>query len=170
MSDKTIIRTTCPRDCYDACGIAVVKRADGLVKVLGDPAHAVSRGALCGKCAIAYNGAWLDPKARVTRPMKRVGPKGEGRFEAIGWDQATGEIADTARRTGALIRGPIPLPTRIEKFTVNRGPHIDKKSREQFEVRTYKRLLDIVQPNAQTVDALMKLDLAAGVNVEIKLA
>ena len=75
-------------------------------------------------------------------------------------DQATGEIADTARRTGALIRGPIPLPTRIEKFTVNRGPHIDKKSREQFEVRTYKRLLDIVQPNAQTVDALMKLDLA----------
>ncbi|GGD90448.1 30S ribosomal protein S10 [Tsuneonella deserti] len=85
-------------------------------------------------------------------------------------DQATGEIADTARRTGALIRGPIPLPTRLEKFTVNRGPHIDKKSREQFEVRTYKRLLDIVQPNAQTVDALMKLDLAAGVNVEIKLA
>ena len=85
-------------------------------------------------------------------------------------DQATGEIADTARRTGALIRGPIPLPTKIEKFTVNRGPHIDKKSREQFEVRTYKRLLDIVQPNATTVDALMKLDLAAGVNVEIKHA
>jgi small subunit ribosomal protein S10 len=82
-------------------------------------------------------------------------------------DQAT---ADTARRTGALIRGPIPLPTRIEKFTVNRGPHIDKKSREQFEVRTYKRMLDIVQPTPQTVDALMKLDLAAGVDVEIKLA
>jgi small subunit ribosomal protein S10 len=85
-------------------------------------------------------------------------------------DQAAREIADTARRTGALIRGPIPLPTRIERFTVNRSPHIDKKSREQFEVRTHKRLLDIVQPNAQTVDALMKLDLAAGVNVEIKLA
>ena len=85
-------------------------------------------------------------------------------------DQATGDIADTARRTGALIRGPIPLPTRIEKFTVNRSPHVDKKSREQFEVRTYKRLLDIVQPTPQTVDALMKLDLAAGVNVEIKLA
>jgi small subunit ribosomal protein S10 len=85
-------------------------------------------------------------------------------------DQATGDIADTARRTGALIRGPIPLPTRIEKFTVNRSPHIDKKSREQFEVRTYKRLLDIVQPTPQTVDALMKLDLAAGVDVEIKLA
>ena len=77
-------------------------------------------------------------------------------------DQATGDIADTARRTGAL-RGPIPLPTRIEKFTVNRSPHVDKKSREQFEVRTYKRLLDIVQPTPQTVDALMKLDLAAGV-------
>jgi anaerobic selenocysteine-containing dehydrogenase len=105
MSDKTIIRTTCPRDCYDACGIAVVKRADGLVKILGDPAHAVSRGALCGKCAIAYNGAWLDPKTRVTRPMKRVGPKGEGRFEAIGWDQATAEIAarlqDIVSRHGA---------------------------------------------------------------------
>ncbi|MDF2495900.1 MAG: ribosomal protein [Sphingomonas sp.] len=85
-------------------------------------------------------------------------------------DQATGDIADTARRTGALIRGPIPLPTRIEKFTVNRGPHVDKKSREQFEVRTYKRMLDIVQPTPQTVDALMKLDLAAGVDVEIKLA
>jgi len=85
-------------------------------------------------------------------------------------DQATGDIAETARRTGALIRGPIPLPTRIEKFTVNRGPHIDKKSREQFEVRTYKRMLDIVQPTPQTVDALMKLDLAAGVDVEIKLA
>ncbi|MGH6892928.1 MAG: molybdopterin-containing oxidoreductase family protein [Dongiaceae bacterium] len=90
---KTIIRTTCPRDCYDACGIAVVKRADGLVKVLGDPDHPVARGALCGKCAIAYNGVWLDPKARVTRPLKRVGPKGQGHFEPISWDQATTEIA-----------------------------------------------------------------------------
>ena len=85
-------------------------------------------------------------------------------------DQATGEIADTARRTGALIRGPIPLPTRIEKFTVNRGPHIDKKSREQFEGRTYTRLLDIVQSTPSTIEALSKLDLAAGVEVEIKLA
>ena len=84
-------------------------------------------------------------------------------------DQATGEIAETARRTGALIRGPIPLPTRIEKFTVNRSPHVDKKSREQFEMRTHRRLLDIVDPTPQTVDALMKLDLAAGVDVEIKL-
>jgi anaerobic selenocysteine-containing dehydrogenase len=93
MSDKTIIRTTCPRDCYDACGIAVVKRADGRVKVLGDPDHAVSRGALCGKCAIAYNSAWLDRNARVTRPLKRVGPKGEDRFEAISWDEAIDGIA-----------------------------------------------------------------------------
>ena len=69
----------------------------------------------------------------------------------------------------ANVRGPIPLPTRIEKFTVNRSPHVDKKSREQFEIRTHKRLLDIVDPTPQTVDALMKLDLAAGVNVEIKL-
>ena len=73
-----------------------------------------------------------------------------------------------SNKSGGLCR-PIPLPTRIEKFTVNRSPHVDKKSREQFEVRTYKRLLDIVQPTPQTVDALMKLDLAAGVDVEIKL-
>ena len=85
-------------------------------------------------------------------------------------DQSAADIVDTAKRTGAVVHGPIPLPTRIERYTVLRSPHIDKKSREQFEVRTYKRLLDIVQPNAATVDALMKLDLAAGVNVEIKLA
>ncbi|MDA0951926.1 MAG: 30S ribosomal protein S10 [Proteobacteria bacterium] len=84
-------------------------------------------------------------------------------------DQSTNEIVGTAKRTGAQVRGPIPLPTRIEKFTVLRGPHIDKESREQFEMRTHKRLLDIVEPTPQTVDALMKLDLAAGVDVEIKL-
>lgn len=84
-------------------------------------------------------------------------------------DQATKEIASTAKRTGAQLRGPIPLPTRIEKFTVNRSPHIDKKSREQFEMRTHKRMLDIIDPTPQTIDALMKLDLAAGVDVEIKL-
>ncbi len=84
-------------------------------------------------------------------------------------DQSTAEIVGTAKRTGAEVRGPIPLPTRIEKFTVLRSPHIDKKSREQFEIRTHKRLLDIVEPTPQTVDALMKLDLAAGVDVEIKL-
>ena len=84
-------------------------------------------------------------------------------------DQSTSEIVSTAKRTGARVRGPIPLPTRVEKFTVLRGPHIDKKSREQFEIRTHTRLLDIVDPTPQTVDALMKLDLAAGVDVEIKL-
>jgi len=84
-------------------------------------------------------------------------------------DQSTQEIVNTARRTGAEVRGPIPLPTNIEKFTVLRSPHVDKKAREQFEIRTHKRLLDIVEPTPQTVDALMKLDLAAGVDVEIKL-
>jgi len=79
------------------------------------------------------------------------------------------ESASTAKRTGASVRGPIPLPNKIEKFTVLRGPHIDKKSRDQFEIRTHKRLLDIVDPTPQTVDALMKLDLAAGVDVEIKV-
>jgi len=84
-------------------------------------------------------------------------------------DQSTLEIVNTARRTGAQVRGPIPLPTRFERYTVLRSPHIDKKSREQFEIRTHKRLLDIINPTPQTVDALMKLDLASGVDVEIKL-
>ncbi len=83
-------------------------------------------------------------------------------------DQSTQEIVNTAKRTGAEVCGPIPLPVRIERYTVLRSPHIDKKSREQFEIRTYKRILDIVDPTPQTIDALMKLDLAAGVNVEIK--
>ncbi len=84
-------------------------------------------------------------------------------------DQSIVEIVTTAKRTGARVRGPIPLPTHIERFTVLRSPHVDKKSREQFEIRTHKRLLDIIDPTPQTVDALMKLDLAAGVDVEIKL-
>ena len=84
-------------------------------------------------------------------------------------DQSTREIVDTAKRTGARIAGPIPLPTAINKFCVLRSPHVDKKSREQFEIRTHKRLLDILEPTQQTIDALMKLDLAAGVDVEIKL-
>ena len=84
-------------------------------------------------------------------------------------DVSTVETVNTARRTGASVRGPIPLPTKFERYTVNRSPHVDKKSREQFEIRTHKRLLDIVDPTPQTVDALMKLDLAAGVDVEIKL-
>ena len=83
-------------------------------------------------------------------------------------DTSTGEIVDTARRTGARVVGPIPLPTHISRYTVNRGPHVDKKSREQFEIRTHKRLLDILEPTQQTLDALMKLDLSAGVDVEIK--
>ncbi|RLB14695.1 MAG: 30S ribosomal protein S10 [Deltaproteobacteria bacterium] len=84
-------------------------------------------------------------------------------------DQSAAEIVETARATGARIAGPIPLPTEINKFCVLRSPHVNKKSREQFEIRTHKRLLDILEPTQQTVDALMKLDLAAGVDVEIKL-
>jgi small subunit ribosomal protein S10 len=83
-------------------------------------------------------------------------------------DASTQEIVNTAKRTGAQVRGPIPLPNKIEKFTVLRGPHIDKKSRDQWE-STHKRLLDIVDPTPQTVDALMKLDLAAGVDVQISV-
>lgn len=84
-------------------------------------------------------------------------------------DQSVRDIVGIAKRTGAQMRGPIPLPTKIERFTVNRSPHIDKKSREQFEMRTHKRILDIVEWLPQTVDALMKLDLASGVDVQIKL-
>ena len=83
-------------------------------------------------------------------------------------DQSAVEIVETAKRTGARVAGPIPLPTRIERYTVLRSPFIDKKSREQFEIRTHKRLLDILEPTQQTLDALMKLDLSAGVDVEIK--
>ena len=84
-------------------------------------------------------------------------------------DMSVSEILDTAVRTGSRIAGPIPLPTSIQKFTVLRGPHIDKKSREQFEIRTHRRLIDILDPTPQTVDALMKLELSAGVDVELKL-
>ena len=84
-------------------------------------------------------------------------------------DQSASEILDTALRTGSRTAGPIPLPTSINKYTVLRGPHIDKKSREQFEIRTHRRLIDILDPTPQTVDALMKLELSAGVDVEIKI-
>ena len=84
-------------------------------------------------------------------------------------DKSTLEIVDTAKRTGASIAGPIPLPTSINKYCVLRSPHVDKKSREQFEMRTHRRLLDILEPTQQTIDALMKLQLSAGVDVEIKL-
>ncbi len=83
-------------------------------------------------------------------------------------DQSVRDIVDAVRRTGGRVAGPVPMPTRIERYTVLRSPHIDKKSREQFEMRTHKRLLDILEPTSQTVDALMKLDLPAGVDVEIK--
>lgn len=83
-------------------------------------------------------------------------------------DSSTREIVNTAKRTGAQVRGPIPLPTRIEKFTVNRSPHVDKKSREHFEMRTHKRLVDILQASPKTMDALMHLDLPAGVDIELK--
>ncbi len=84
-------------------------------------------------------------------------------------DQSTKEIVETARRTGASVAGPIPLPTRLNMYCVLRSPHVDKKSREQFEMRTHLRLLDILEPTQQTIDSLMKLDLSAGVDVEIKL-
>ena len=84
-------------------------------------------------------------------------------------DRSAAEIVDTAKRTGALVKGPIPLPTKIERYTLQRSPHADKKSRDQFEIRTHKRILDILEPTQATVDALMKLDLSAGVDVEIKL-
>ena len=83
-------------------------------------------------------------------------------------DQSTTEIVDTARRSGAKVAGPIPLPTAISRWTVNRSPHVDKKSREQFEMRTHKRLIDIINPTPDVMDALMKLELPAGVDVEIK--
>ncbi|MEX2408925.1 MAG: molybdopterin-dependent oxidoreductase, partial [Rhodovibrionaceae bacterium] len=92
--DKEVLRTTCPRDCYDSCGIAVIKRGGAVRKVLGDPEHPVSRGALCGKCALAYNGAWRDPEARLLHPLRRSGAKGHGRFEEVSWETALREIAE----------------------------------------------------------------------------
>src|SRR3990170_5088814 len=85
-------------------------------------------------------------------------------------DRSAAEIVETAKRTGALVHGPIPFPTKSERYTVNRSPHSDKKSRDQFEIRTHKRIMDIIEPTDKTVDALMRLDLSAGVDVEIKLS
>ena len=147
--DATAIRTTCPRDCYDACGVLVKIATDGTLNVVGDPEHRVSRGALCGKCSIGYNGIWRDPSARLTRPLKRVGPKGTGRFEPTSWDQAIDDIAkrlNTIRgRDGAgailqthytgtcsLIAGSFPLrffnrigATEVDPDTVcNKAGHV----------------------------------------------
>ncbi|WP_108683148.1 molybdopterin-dependent oxidoreductase [Methyloceanibacter sp. wino2] len=98
MPSETIIKTTCARDCYDACGIAVHTRDGSITKVIGDPDHPVSRGKLCGKCAIAYNGAWRDPALRLSSPLRRAGPKGEGKFVAISWDEALAEISERFRQ------------------------------------------------------------------------
>jgi anaerobic selenocysteine-containing dehydrogenase len=102
---REIIRTTCPRDCFDTCGITVVKRNGIIAHVRGDPQHPVSRGKLCAKCSISYNREWRDPQARLTRPLRRVGPKGEGRFESISWEAALAVIAD-----------------RFKEITVTTGP------------------------------------------------
>jgi len=113
---------------------------------------------------------WRSPREQSKRGHN-VTPKIRIRLKAYDHrllDQSAGEIVDTAKRTGAKVAGPIPLPTKINKYCVLRSPHVDKKSREQFEIRTHKRLLDILDPTQQTLDALMKLDLSAGVDVEIK--
>lgn len=92
--EQHVILTTCPRDCFDTCGIAVVKRHGVVTAVRGDPQHPVSRGKLCPKCSIAYNREWRDPQTRLSRPLRRVGPKGTGRFEPVSWDTALGAIAE----------------------------------------------------------------------------
>lgn len=111
MRDATTIRTTCPRDCYDACGIAVKISADGTVNVVGDPDHNVSRGALCGKCSIGYNSIWRDPNVRLARPLKRVGPKGTSSFRPVGWDEALGDIASRLNAIRASDGGSAILQT-----------------------------------------------------------
>jgi anaerobic selenocysteine-containing dehydrogenase len=107
--NKTTVRTTCPRDCYDTCGVLVVKRDGVVAKVLGDPDHPVSRGALCGKCAIAYNGVWRDPNARLAHPLRRTGRKGEGRFEPVTWDTALATIAARLHRHVRQDRRRLPV-------------------------------------------------------------
>ena len=101
--EKEVLKTTCPRDCYDACGIVAIKRDGQVTRVLGDPDHPVSRGALCGKCALAYNGVFRDPDVRLQAPLKRAGAKGEGRFEPVSWDEA---LRDIAARFKAIAAGP----------------------------------------------------------------
>jgi anaerobic selenocysteine-containing dehydrogenase len=102
MINATTVRTTCPRDCYDACGVLVKIATDGTVNVVGDPDHEVSRGALCGKCSIGYNGVWRDPAARLTRPLRRSGAKGSGSFRPVSWDEA---LADIGARLNAIRAG-----------------------------------------------------------------
>ena len=102
----------------------------------------------------------------MSAPRIRIRLRG---FEHRVIDQSVGEIVETAKRSGARVSGPVPMPTRIEKFTVNRSPHVDKKSMDQFEVRTHKRLIDILEPTAATVDELKKLNLPAGVDISINV-
>src|ERR1700759_3928403 len=97
MATQTFVKTTCPRDCYDACGVLVKMANDGGISIVGDPDHDMSRGKLCGKCSIAYNGVWRSKADRLSKPMKRVGPKGSGAFAAVSWDAALGEIAERLR-------------------------------------------------------------------------
>ena len=119
----------------------------------------------------AWSRKWWNKKDTMATEYDK-GPKIRIRLKGFDHkllDQSTGEIVETVRRTGGRIAGPIPLPTKIERYCVLRSPHVDKKSREQFEIRTHKRLLDILEPTQQTIDALMKLELSAGVEVEIKM-
>lgn len=108
---EEIVWTTCPRDCYDACGIQVVKRNGVILKVMGDPRHPHNRGTLCGKCTLAYNGAWRDPEARLMHPLKRVGPKGAGEFTPITWDEALEAVAEQLTRILASHGGPSVVQT-----------------------------------------------------------
>ena len=149
MAEEDVVKTTCARDCYDACGIAVYSKDGVVTKVLGDPDHAISRGKLCGKCAIVYNGAWRDETLRLKRPLRRTGAKGTGTFEDISWDEALAEIAGRFRAmidageartilhthytgTVALIGGAFPIrlfnrmgATEVDPDTVcNKAGHV----------------------------------------------
>lgn len=110
----------------------------------------------------------MSAKTSSTKNVQRIRIKLQA-YEHRILDQSVVEILNTARRTGSMVAGPIPLPTRIERFTVNRSPHVDKKSMDQFEIRTHKRLLDIINPTAKTVDELKKLNLPAGVDILLKV-
>tara|TARA_R110002096_G_scaffold5159_6_gene24114 strand:+ start:2133 stop:4157 length:2025 start_codon:yes stop_codon:yes gene_type:complete len=111
MTARQLLRTNCPRDCYDGCGILVEQRSDAPSRILGDPDHPVSRGRLCSKCAIAYNGVWQDASARLTTPLRRTGAKGAAQFEAVSWDDALGDIATNLRRIIASDGGDAILHT-----------------------------------------------------------
>ena len=152
--------------------VEVKSKASGIVKkLLVDYGDRVKKGQVLFRLDPRDYQASAEAVAAVEDIRRMATQKIRIRLKAYDsklLDQSAGEIVETARRTGARVAGPIPLPTRINKFTVLRSPHVDKKSREQFEIRTHKRLLDILEPTQQTLDALMKLDLSAGVDVEIK--